>query len=392
MNDDFLTIEPSCQKMTLPENKEACDKYNQFVNSNPTKLPATEIIQDINEKFIQLKQDINEGGGLENYKKNELYNLFNVSDIMRNKLNDITNYSINDTLNNNANSNLHNFLTKIIFYTFAKSEVFKDNMLDITKIKTQLGKDLHRIKKIRINGVDIPKQELLKFADVGEYDKEVDFYNLLIMNSIDKQNIPINLNTINIIDICSIQQIIQFVSDLFLSELINKGILQQGGDILLNIVLTNETQYIEFGIISKLLDRENPEQSWGKFDCVLKMNLLDLLYSVKLIITNNTLQENPPQKSEQMTSRVKNEIVNIGKNVTDFTKENPGSVAAGVGVTTVLASGVGTLLAIGLLGGKTKKGLYKKRAIRKTKQTYKKRSGRKTKRKNNRRKRKTSRN
>ena len=113
MNDDSSTIEPSCQKMTLSENKEACENYNQFVNSNPTKLPTTEIIQDINEKFIQLQQDINEGGGLENYKKNELYNLFNVSDIMRNKLNDITNYSINDTLYNNANSNLHNFLTKI---------------------------------------------------------------------------------------------------------------------------------------------------------------------------------------------------------------------------------------------------------------------------------------
>jgi hypothetical protein len=391
MNDDSPTILQSCQQMILTENKEACEKYNQFVNETPTKLPPTEIIQDINKKFIQLKQDINEGGGIENYKKNELYNLFNVSDIMRNKLNDITNYVINDTLNKNANSNLHNFLTKVIFYTFAKSDVFKDNMLDITKIKTQLGKDLHRIKKIRINGVDIPKQELLKFADVGEYDKEVDFYNLLIMNSIDKQNIPINLNTINIIDICSIQQIIQFVSDLFLSELINKGILQQGGDILLNIVLTKENQYIEFGIISNLLDRENPEKSWGKFDCVLKMNLFDLSYSVKLIITNNTLQENQQLKSEPIT-RVKNEIVNISKNVADFTKENPGSVAAGVGVTTVLASGVGTLLAIGLLGGKTKKRLYKKRTIQKTKQTYKKRSGRKTKRKNNRRKRKTSRN
>ena len=100
-----------------------------------------------------------------------------------------------------------------------------------------------------------------------------------------------------------------------------------------------------------------------------------------------------------MTSRVKNEIVNIGKNVTDFTKENPGSVAAGVGVTTVLASGVGTMFAMGLLGGKTKKRLYKKRSKRninrKTKRTYKKRAIRKNNsliRKNNRRKRKTIRN
>ena len=72
--------------------------------------------------------------------------------------------------------------------------------------------------------------------------------------------------------------------------------------------------------------------------------------------TNNDLQ------SETTIQKFKN----VGKGAIDFAKENPETVATGVGAAAVLGSTAGMLFLAGILGGKSKKRLRNKRQNRKT--------------------------
>jgi len=67
-------------------------------------------------------------------------------------------------------------------------------------------------------------------------------------------------------------------------------------------------------------------------------------------------------------------MTNIGTNAVNYVKENPGSVAAATGISSVLAAGVGTLFAVGILGGKTKKRLHNRKYKSKKSKKFKKQS------------------
>ena len=265
---DSSVTKVSPQKKNIPDNslkinnQLVIDKYNNFVNTdvngtfpNKNLLPNTEVFDQINQIYPTIIR--NSANEIEEDKQNALYTLFNTPQQVGQYFQDPSS-SLNITLPNNNDYNLYTFLTKVLY--FQKREIFKTGKIDITQVKHQLGKDLHRAGNITINGVLVPNEELLAFADKDQADEEVDYFNLRLMESINSQNTPISMNTINLTDLCCIQQSIQFVSDMIVYPLASAGVMQRGGEKKINIIINSNEQYIESYIDSLLvaLDYNDP--------------------------------------------------------------------------------------------------------------------------------------
>ena len=93
------------------------------------------------------------------------------------------------TLYNNSKKNLYYFLTQVLY--FQKREIFKTGTFDISQLKSQLGYDLHRAGVIKINNIVVPNEELSNFARKNQYDKEVDYFNSILMNSMNTKKMQI---------------------------------------------------------------------------------------------------------------------------------------------------------------------------------------------------------
>lgn len=367
------------------------NNYKTFVKTNPSLLPVTPVFEEINKIYPFISKNKDNRDEIEKEKSTAMFTLFDTSPEVGRYLQNPTG-TIDFTLYNNTEKNLYYFLTQVLY--FQKRDIFNTGIFDISKLKSQLGHDLHRAGVIKINNIVVPNKELLNFAGKDQYDQEVDYFNSTLMNSMNTKKMPISLDIINIIDLCCIQQNIQFVSDMFTGSLAKNGIMQRGGNKNIDIIVNLKEQYIVLRIESTLLDLFNTEYdeppTWGNMNGKLKFNIKDLSYSIEIHINKfdnpipapkNTAPFLPPRATignvnkPQIEHLIKTYASDIGKGAIDYAKNNPENVAVGVGTAAVLGTGVGALFLAGILGGKvkTRNHMFK----RKTKK-YKKSNKRKT--------------
>lgn len=361
--EELLSSPTKNDDIVMLPNANIIQQYNSYVTQNPKLLPRTEVFEKMDKIYLEIKKDSNEEK--QTFKENSIVELFNMPANVIRKLDnliDVSNFSI--VLQNNKKTNLYKFLTMILY--FNKGSVFQTGSTDISQIKNQLGLDLHRAGTININDIIVPREELLKFSENNEYDKETDYFNNFVMNEMDKEKIKITLNAVNLIDISCIQQTIQFVSDMVTYKLTKKHIFQRGGKKSLNIILKPNDQHIEFNSISELMDisdLDNEPKIWGTISFVLKMYITNLTYTLTITTNRYDEKDNTNKLTKlgkgavNLTKEAVNYTKDIGTDALNFAKNNPGEVAAGVGVASVLSAGIGTVLALGLLGGKKKRTL-----------------------------------
>ena len=384
-------------------NQSQIDEYKSFVEKNPSLLPVTPVFEEINKIYPFISKNKDNRDEIEKEKSNAMFTLFDTSPEVGRYLQNPTG-TIDFTLYNNSEKNLYYFLTQVLY--FQKRDIFNTGKIDISKLKSQLGHDLHRAGVIKINNIVVPNEELSNFAGKDQYDQEVDYFNSTLMNSMNTKKMPISLDIINIIDLCCIQQNIQFVSDMIIEPLGRNGIMQRGGNKNIDIIVNLKEQYIVSSIESTLLDLFNTEYheppTWGNMNGKLKFNIKDLSYSIEIHINKfdnpipapkntapflpprttidnvkqpqNEPQQNEPQQNEPLQneplqkSTLKTYASDIGKGAIDYAKNNPENVAVGVGTAAVLGTGVGALFLAGILGGKVKTRKYMiKRKTRKYK-------------------------
>lgn len=377
---DELDIEKPKKKIETP-NQQTINEYKSFVKIYPELLPQTHVFKTIstiykntilNNPKMPTQSDYTKYKEYkENDKNNFLNKFFSNTDSLNSYLQQEPNSETFETvLYSYPNTNFFLFLTKELWYSDIK--IFKSNGdLDIKQLKYQIFKDIFRTTKITINNTVLNRTEFIPFVNDKKFYEGTDYINLKIMNLIDIENIPIDLNIINLIDILLIQQIVQQTTDSVLNSLATKGIFQGGeageeGKILeYNIVLNKHEKYIQFHNKTSLLTMSmNP--TYGSFESWFKINLNDLQYSFRFNIIlppeqtqeERTEEEQTQQVTQSPLQKYTNNISNIGKNVIDYAKNHPDSVAAGIGATSVLGSGIGALL-LGVLGGKSQKRLNK---------------------------------
>lgn len=400
---DDLNIGKTKMQSIVTPNQRIINEYKSFVNVYPELLPQTHIFKTIstiykntilNNKLIPSKSDYE---NYNNYKENDkskfLNKFFSNTESLNSYLQDEQNSGEFETiLYSYPNTNFFMFLTKELWYSNLR--IFKNNgNLNIQELKYQVFKDVSRTTKITINNLVLNQSEFTPFIQNKMFYKGTDYLNLKIMNLVDREKIPIDLNTLNLIDILLIQQIVQQTSDSILSNLAKKNIFQGGeageDDKVLEyeIVLTSSQKYIQFHNKTSLITMTDIPKS-GKFESWFKINLESLQYSFKFIISlppeltegqvtqGELTQDN--QILQRYTNNIKNKAINLKNNIIDYAKNNPASVASSVGAISVLGSGVGTLLLAGILGGKTKKRFHKRFKQRKTyknkKNIYKKKT------------------
>ncbi len=393
-------IDESPIQQSLSINQQILEEYNDFVKNNPTLLPKTELFDEINRLYPVINTSTNMDEK-EADKKQAIFTLFNPNPDVNKFLEDPINNELNVTLTNNSETNLYYFFTKALYFTYKHSADFntETGTLNINVIKQQLGADLHRVT-VSVNNIVIPKETLEVYAQNNQSYEEVDYFNTqVIIPSADKQQTPISLNIINLIDLSCIQQNIQFISDSILETLSTFSIFQRGGDKKLDIVINSQEQYVVWNIESTFIIMSDNPAEWGKLTALLRFNFKDLSYSFKINITKfetpislnpqveppflppRVQPDNTPQ-TESTMQKYSSKLSNMGKGTINYVKSNPVTVATGVGAAATLGSAVGALFLAGVLGGKTKKRLHNKRKKRKTIRKNKHRKTRKTNRKN----------
>jgi hypothetical protein len=359
-------------------NQSQIDKYNSFVKTNPSLLPVTAVFEEINTIYPFISKNKDNLDEIEKEKTNAMFTLFDTPPEVERYLQNPTG-TIKFTLYNNSQKNLYNFLTQVLY--FQKRDIFNTGTFDISKLKSQLGQDLHRAGVIKINNIVVPNEELSNFANENQNNQEVDYFNSILMNSMNTKKMPISLDIINIIDLCCIQQNIQFVGDMLIGSLGRNGIMQRGGNKNIDIIVNLKEQYIVSSIESTLLDFNSGYDvppTWGNMNGKLKFNIKDLSYSIEIHINkfykpkqapentspyevprttlgNATQPQNEPLQNESLNQpTLKTYASDIGKGAIDYAKNNPENVAVGVGTAAVLGTGVGALFLAGILGGKVK--------------------------------------
>jgi hypothetical protein len=212
-------VDESPIQQSQPINQQVLEEYNEFVKNNPTLLPKTELFDEINRLYpvINTSTNVDEK---EADKKQSIFTLFNPNPDVNKFLEDPINNELNVTLTNNSETNLYYFFTKALYFTYNGADFNTETgTLNINVIKEQLGADLHRVT-VSVNNIVVPKETLEVYAHNNERYEEVDYFNTqVLIPSADKQQTPISLNIINLIDLSCIQQNIQFISDSILETL-----------------------------------------------------------------------------------------------------------------------------------------------------------------------------
>ena len=385
---------PNCNNMSI-ENKQICENYRELIKQEPGQLEDTEVFDVVNKMALDYLQEWETNNYTEdkirdlkneNIKKllGEFFRVPNEQKKTHEKVfNKISRLANMKTQGKNPKYEKMSFQTKLIgtkdIYYFLfnviyyyKSNLFnfkttdRNKILNIDLLKKQVGIDLKRIDPdipITINEIDIPVKDFEEFKSSV---RATDYLNIKIMQFMNEQQLVIDMNIINIIDIVITQHVIGFMNDiLFYNILLISGQPFSSGRIQIHSIdLTKDNKNIE--IISKLnLINFDDGIISGSINFKFKINLSDIIdYSVDYGFEINEKDGTDVDVEPTMT--------NIAVN---YVKENPGSVAAATSVSSVLAAGVGTLLAVGILGGKTKKRLhnkkYKSKKSKKSKKTNK---------------------
>ena len=382
------------QPHELTPNQKIIDDYTKYVTKNPELLPPTEsfnIIENIYQTHIldKYKFKIINKTVKEEDKKTSLVSFFTDTDTEKLTTwfkESINTKSLDIILNNNNSSNLYIFLTKALWYSIPNS--FTDNNnIDISLIKYKTGNDLHR-SDMTINSQKIDRT---MFSQLYDNYKRTDLYNSMLMKSLDKEEITISLNTIVLLDIYHIQNLIQVPIDavfgLFVEN--SKTIYQtgagfpgeEGKTLQYTIVLNKQSQYIETYFRSPLTEQliDGNLIPYGKFECWFTANLIDKLnYSFKILITpyseNSKIPKQvPPSNLLGTTAEAPDDTAENQE--TRIQKINPEIFVPVAGASLVLGLGAAaaTVFSMGLLGGKTNKHSYKKYKNRKSTRKNKKR-------------------
>ena len=320
-------------------------------------------------------------------KKTSLVSFFTDTDTE--KLTTWVNESINTKsldiiLNNNNSSNLYIFLTKALWYSIPNS--FTDNNnIDISLIKYKTGNDLHR-SDTTINKIDIDRT---MFSQLNNNYKRTDLYNSMLMKSLDEEEITISLNTIVLLDIYHIQNLIQVPIDAVFGLFVEKSrtIHQSGAGfpgegkktLKYTIVLNKQSQYIETYFTSPLTEQliDGNLIPYGQLECWFTANLIDKLnYSFKILIkpyseNSEIPKQVPPSNLLGTTAEAPDDTAENQE--TRIQKINPKIFYPVAGASLVLGAAAATVFSMGLLGGKTNKHSYKKYKNRKSTRKNKKR-------------------
>jgi hypothetical protein len=367
------------------ENQTIINNYKKYVIENPKMLIKTEAFTQIETYYQQI---LNEQIDRDTDRDNSINTLFDTNNVSL-----LNNYMSQErfskpldiTLHNNADSNLYYAVTKILWYAIPRC-FDVDATLNINVIKEQVGKDLHRSNMSINNGPNLDLAEFAEFSKKSNNVGETDYFNLMLMDIIKEQKFPINMNTINLIDLCRIQQCIQFCLDA-MTVMLTKKNMSQGGEagqqntsLTYNIVLNPTEQYIETMCSSPTLQFTNEGNILvgGNVTIWFKTNISDLTYSLRILFdppkpeTQDFASEIaiPQENRQSMIQEYTNRMSDIGKGTINYAKNNPAKVATGIGAAAVLGSTAGILMLAGLLGGKSSY-LRNKNTKKKTKKTKK---------------------
>ena len=379
------------------ENQSIINNYKKYVIENPKMLIKTEAFTKIETYYQQiLNEQIDRDTDRDN-SINTLFDTNNVSLLNNYMSQERLSKPLDITLHNNTDSNLYYAVTKFLWYALPRC-FNVDATLNINVIKEQVGKDLHRANMSINNGPNLDLTEFAEFSKKSNNVGETDYFNLMLMDVFKEQKFPINMNTINLLDLCRIQQCIQVCLDAITVMLTEKNISQGGeagqknSSLTYNIVLNPTEQYIEtmFSSPTFQITDEGYILVGGNVTAWFKTNISDLTYSLRIFIdppkpeTQDFASEIaiPQENRQSMIQEYTDRMSDIGKGTINYAKNNPAKVATGIGAAAVLGSTAGILMLAGLLGGKssylrnknTKKNTKnaKKNAKKKTKNAKKK--------------------
>ena len=300
--------------------------------------------------------------------------------------------SINVKLSQNPNMSLYKLISYSLFsksFNYFDSKPNNIGQLNMESFKYQVGKDLSRVD-VNVNSIPLPKgiKVVLQNYTTDNY-KTTDNFNLYIMSIMKSNGIPINLNTIIILDAILCQDIFNTVSDLIIGFIADKIKPEIVGDTKVNksvnIILTKKEQYIIFHYNCEILISYqgilDPEFTCGNYSFILKLDIKNNTYLLELKLNynvNNCIPSNPIQfttfnnfingngnQNDEESSE--NKLTMYKQDAYKFIDNNKPEIIAGL-ATTGLAS-VGALFLSGILGGKRKttkyKGMTKKLKTRK---------------------------
>ena len=345
----------------LEKNQLMIKEYEKFVSQNEEIFPLekdnifSKIQENYNTKIIKNNEiELDK----ETYNNNKEYDrqtflekMFTNSETLNNVFNQFKNTTdpIKITFDQTSESNIYDLLTKILWY----NNFFKNDQLDISMIKYQLGKDAHRATTF-FNDKEFDKKTLSNIAD--EY-KRADNFNLILMNLINDDNVDILIDTIYLIDLLRIQQVIGVLNDAVTHKMVKLNFTIGGqGTLIYTVILNSKEKYMKCEYSGKIISFIDPEIEGGSFKSCFNINITDLSYSFDVSITFPNIKPEQEEQGQQIEDET--DEPDIGNGVINYVEDNSKKIAVGSAVAT--GATIGTLFLTGILGGNTKKRLHNK--------------------------------
>ena len=286
----------------------------------------------------------------------EFDDFFVISDVLERKE---TKSDINIIIEQNPNASLKKLLAYTLYLkTFSW---FETGRLDVSRFKSQIGKDASRIS-IKINTEDY----IIEYPPAGEsfdYYKVADDFNIKIMNVLSTFSV-IDFDLVNKIGILMCQNLFNFVTETITLMIMKKVqpelsiVTKPTKNILIN--LTKNEQSIIVNFESRLSISYNGELGFGKtcgdLDFTLLIDLKKNTYKFSKFIVQYDIEEcNPENNNEESVSNIEESVSNIEEPVNNSENKGMSDVIKYIPV----GLGIGGIAAIpyllGALGGKNKK-------------------------------------
>lgn len=338
----------------LEEDNYILQYYTKFVKDNPKLFPSSNVYNQIDKNYKSIITKIIDK---EEDKKMLMSTFFTNGRCLINYLKNIKNikdeYHI--TLYNKDPPNLYLLLTKMLWY--AHREILSNDNLNISEIKSQLNKDIHRTT-IYINGIKFQRDKTNTNSNDIIQANNSDILNETLINVSQEKGILISLDIISLINIIILQNIIQVIGDMITGIL--KLPLFSASNYTHNIIMNKEHIYTQTNILFKILDINNIEIPIAYINVIFQVNILKKTYLVSCIIYSpEYIEKNmqsvvPNPNIPKINTTDKSQPVNGYITETSNTNNQMPSVLAGLGAASVVGTAIGTLFLTGILGGKTR--------------------------------------